>query len=205
MRFAEGAEEPFDLLVIADGVHSAARESLAAAGRLSVSQTPDELQYKVVTLPPPSAAGASPEHDRSFHTWPGTQPVTMLAPPNPDRTLSGIIILPKKGEWTWESVDSVGRVRELFKTHFADAFGGQEIPESEAAALVEQRAATGGYTTVCSSLHVGDSVVLLGDAAHSCLASFGQASQPSLLGPSFAARPLSRLPSGGRTSACSSS
>lgn len=91
-----------------------------------------------------------------------------------------LIPLWQQGPWTWESVQSADRVRELFSKHFADAFGGREITEAEAEALVQQRAATGGYTTVCSSLHVGGSVVLLGDAAHSCLASLGQGCNTAL-------------------------
>lgn len=109
VQFAAGEPEPFDLLVVADGVHSVARNLLAKSGAISVSQTPDDMAYKVVALPRPAtpapdgpsagegkgAAGRVELH-RCFHTWPATQPVTMLAPPNPDGTLSGVLILPPK-------------------------------------------------------------------------------------------------------------
>ena len=60
--------------------------------------------------------------------------VSLLAPPNHDGTLPGVIILPggtrvpdeKKGEkkmWTWDQVKTEEDVRALFGEYFPDAFG----------------------------------------------------------------------------------
>jgi kynurenine 3-monooxygenase len=40
--------------------------------------------------------------------------------------------------------------------------------------LLEQKVSYGGITTICSALHGGDSVVLVGDSGHSLWASLGQ-------------------------------
>ena len=147
----------YDLLVAADGVNSAVRGMLVDDGLVTVDQNTDQMLFKTVRLPvqtppPPGdtkkneavtsnteeAESDSDTWRRCFHTWPKGL-ISMLAPPDPEGTLSAVVILPggkhapdtKKGEkksernttWTWDRVNTKEDVAALFRECFPDAFG----------------------------------------------------------------------------------
>lgn len=166
----------FDLLVGADGVFSTVREIMVKQFEgFNCHQNLDEMTFKICQLGNATElANATEDWGKCFHTWPSTQPVTILAPPNPNGSLTGVLILPQKGEITFEKIKTEKDVEALFSAKFPDVFSGKPIPQEFAQDLLEQKVSFGGITTTCSALNAGDSVVLVGDAAHSVWASLGQ-------------------------------
>lgn len=168
--------QSFDLLVGADGVFSTVREILVKQfDSFSAHQNPDEMTFKICQLgKATNFPNSTPDWGECFHTWPSTQPVTLLAPPNPDGTLTGVLILPQQGEFTFDKIKSENDINALFSAKFPDIFSGKPIPQDFVEDLLEQKVSLGGITTTCNHFHVRNSVVLVGDAAHSVWASLGQ-------------------------------
>ena len=198
---------PYDLLVAADGVNSAVRSMLAKGGDVRVTQNADEMMFKTVKLPARNDADGE-EAARCFHTWPRGL-VSMLAPPDPAGTLSGVIILPggahagahggaragARRAWTWDAVADEDDVRALFEDEFPDAFNGAPVPPTAVAQILAQRCRRGGVTTRCSRLANADgSVVLAGDAAHSCWPSLGQGANCALETAQYLATAIESMP-----------
>ncbi len=166
----------FDLLVGADGVFSTVKGLMVKHfDSFDCSQNRDEMTFKICQLgEATNFAGARSDWGECFHTWPSTQPITILAPPNPDGSLTGVLILPQQGEFTFEKINNKEDVEALFSSNFPDVFGEKSIPDEFAEDLLDQKAAYGGATTICSAFTVNYNVVLIGDAAHSVWASLGQ-------------------------------
>lgn len=166
----------FDLLVGADGVFSTVREiMLKKFDGFDCQQNQDEMTFKICQLGKvTNLVNATEDWQECFHTWPNNQPVTMLAPPNPDGSLTGILILPQQGEITFEKIKSKDDVQTLFDSKFPDIFPAQSLTQELVKDLLEQKVSFGGITTTCNTFDLDDSVVLIGDAAHSVWPSLGQ-------------------------------
>jgi len=175
-------ERTYDLLIGADGVRSKVRAEIVqdSQGSFVVKQVPDGMKYKSVTLPRLAGAPRGMEDDwsRAFHTWRRGQ-ASVLAPPSPDGTHSAVVILPEKGEWSWDAIEAPQQVDQLFDKKFPDAFSGN-LPSKTSSMLAKQVASPGGMTTTVSSMLYRDSVLLIGDAAHSCWPSLGQGANVAL-------------------------
>ncbi|HEY9706551.1 MAG TPA: FAD-dependent monooxygenase, partial [Allocoleopsis sp.] len=169
-------KQQFDLLIGADGVFSSTRELIIKQfSDFKCEQNRDDMTFKICQLGASTKfASSAADWGECFHTWPSTQPVTILAPPNPDGTLTGVLILPQQGDFTFEKIKNKEDVESLFFTKFPDVFADKYISDDFVQDLLEQKSSYGGITTNCSAFHVGDSVVLIGDAAHSVWASLGQ-------------------------------
>jgi len=168
--------QSFDLLVGADGVFSTVREIIVQQfDEFSADQNHDQMTFKICQLgKATNFTNSTPDWEECFHTWPNTQPVTMLAPPNPDGTLTGVLILPQQSEITFDKIKTENDINALFSAKFPDIFMGKPIPQDWVEDLLAQKVSLGGITTICNHFHAGNSVVLVGDAAHSVWASLGQ-------------------------------
>ncbi|WP_299411550.1 NAD(P)/FAD-dependent oxidoreductase [Acaryochloris sp. IP29b_bin.148] len=178
-------EETFDLLVGAGGVFSTVRAAMESQiEEFTVRQNTDNMLYKICDLGlVENFSGATKEWENRFHTWPGTQPVTLLAPPKIDGTLNGVLILPQEGEITFDKLQTEEDICTLFKEKFPNIFPNLDqagLPSHFAQDLLSQKAANGGITTVCNQLVGSDCIVLLGDAAHSVWPSLGQGCNTAL-------------------------
>ena len=169
-------EELFDLLVGADGVFSSVRQTMAEHFQgFAYQQNKDEMTFKVCHLGKATELpGAEENWGLCSHVWPSVQPVTIIASPNPDGSLTGILIMPQEGETTFEKIKTEADVEALFASKFPDIFNNKPLPQDFSRNLLDQKISYGGITTTCSTFHGSDRVVLVGDAAHSVWPSLGQ-------------------------------
>ena len=118
--------------------------------KFTVKKHVDGMQYKSVTLPVIGGwigEEAAEKWKRSFHTWPrGLN--SLLAPPNPDGTLSGVVILPslaisKNAKWSWDTITAPQEVQKMFTELFPNAFAGM-LPPQISASLATRNQQTAG-------------------------------------------------------------
>lgn len=165
-----GETETLDarLIVGADGAFSAVRGCLMRRDRFDFAQTYIEHGYKELTIPPAENGGfrMNPE---ALHIWPRHN-FMLIALPNPDATFTCTLFLAFEGEHSFAAIQTDDDVRAFFDTHFADAV--PHLPN-----LVEEfrtNPTSSLVYTSCKPFHAGESVVLIGDAAHAIVPFYGQ-------------------------------
>ena len=165
-----GGEETIDaaLIVGADGAFSAVRSCLMRRDRFDFAQTYIEHGYKELTIPP-AADGGFRMDPEALHIWPRHN-FMLIALPNPDHTFTCTLFLAFEGEHSFAELQSDDGVRAFFDEHFADAVPHlprlvEEFRENPTSSLVY---------TACKPFHAGESVVLIGDAAHAIVPFYGQ-------------------------------
>ena len=149
-----------------DGAGSTLRASLARAGELLVTELPLEHDYKELHIPPRNAAYAlDPD---ALHVWP-RHGFMLIALPNPDRSFTATLFLPRFGIPGFNTLNSDAAVREFFRREFASA--AVLIPDLTA----QFRAHPQGHLgTIRTEPWARGSVLLLGDAAHAIVPFHGQ-------------------------------
>lgn len=168
---AGAVEHGYDLLFGTDGAGSQVRHQLAARLPADLRERTDwlEADYKELTLP--RAADGSPRLPKdSLHIWPRGAHM-MMALANLDGSFTATIYLPKTGSPVafdrLKTANDVARLRDI------------EFPGADALMpdFVEEFMANpqGHLGTVHVSRWVhGDSIALMGDAAHAIVPFFGQ-------------------------------
>ncbi len=158
----------FEFLIGADGSGSAVRQSLIKkVGGQDRSEFLDH-DYKELNIP----AGANGEFQlerEALHIWPRGG-FMLIALPNLDGSFTVTLFLPRKGENSFEQLQSPADVLAFFKTNFPDAQA--LIPE-----LVDDFFSnpTGQMGTVrCWPWIFRDAAMLIGDAAHGIVPFHGQ-------------------------------
>ncbi|KAH9868396.1 kynurenine 3-monooxygenase, mitochondrial precursor [Plenodomus biglobosus] len=158
----------FDLMIGADGAHSAVRYQLMKFVPMSFEQEYiDKLwcQFHV----PPSSTGDFRIPPNYLHIWPQDNSM-FIALPNLDKTFTATLFLTKDG---FEQLDTSGKIVE----YFADKFPGV-VPQ-----LISEDELRKQYTTnqhlplisiKCSPYHYGASGVIVGDSAHAMVPFYGQ-------------------------------
>jgi kynurenine 3-monooxygenase len=159
---------PSERIIGTDGSASAIRTSLLSVGRFNFSQEYLAHGYKELLIPPgPDGSFQIDKH--ALHIWPrGTY--MLIALPNLDGSFTCTLFLPFEGENSFASLASPDTVHAFFQRQFPDAV--PLLPD-----LVEQFFGnpTGTLVTIkCFPWHVGDKVLLLGDAAHAMVPFYGQ-------------------------------
>ncbi|KMP06407.1 kynurenine 3-monooxygenase [Coccidioides immitis RMSCC 2394] len=160
---------PFDLLIGADGAHSATRFHLMKFARMDYQQEYIDTLWCEFQIKPSDDNDfrISPNH---LHIWPGRE-FMFIALPSPDKSFVCTLFAPSAHFSALEK--SPDQLYEFFNVHFPGVSPELIPPES----LKEQFMNNPHLPLIsikCSPHHFNSSVVILGDASHAVLPFYGQ-------------------------------
>lgn len=162
-------EVSFDLLIGADGAHSAARYHMMKFTRMDYRQEYiDALWCEFnITASPENEYRLSPYH---LHIWPG-QEFMFIAIPSTDKSFTCTLFAPESKYSYLEN--SPSKLVEFFDLHFPGVCPDLIPPED----LQEQFTTNPHLPLIsikCSPHHFNSNAVILGDASHAILPFYGQ-------------------------------
>ncbi|WGV23528.1 FAD-dependent oxidoreductase [Halotia branconii] len=166
----------YDWLIGADGSRSVVRESFFGTELFECEQKYIPSDYKSIFLPRPDANVETNLKPDKIHTWTLDDSTIFLLLHQRDGTISGVIYFPHQNNQLI-GLSSKEEVIKFFCEHFPEV--GQLMPESEAAAFLT-RPISRIITIRCNRYHQGNSVLLIGDAAHAVSSSIGQGCNAAL-------------------------
>jgi 2-polyprenyl-6-methoxyphenol hydroxylase-like FAD-dependent oxidoreductase len=158
-----------DAVFGADGAFSAVRAQMQRAPHFNLTQEYwRHGGYKSLWLPAP-ADGSHALPGEALHIWPRGN-CMLMGFPNRDGSAILSLLLPYRGENSYEQLQTPAQVLEFFRASFSDV--AERIPN-----LGEQffeKPPTPLLTIRCDPWSQHGKFVLLGDAAHAILPSYGQ-------------------------------
>lgn len=157
-----------DRLFGADGAHSAVRLRMQRSQRFNLRQEYLDQGYKELNVPPAATGGWALEGN-AIHIWPRGH-YMLIGFPNLDRSFTLSLHLPFEGEPSFASLRTPDDVERLFEKSFPDAL--PLLPNL--AADFFDRPEASMVTIRCSPWTYRDKVLLIGDAAHAIVPSYGQ-------------------------------
>lgn len=172
-------EIDFDLILGADGAHSAVRFNLMKYVRMDYQQSYIDTLWCEFTIAPMSARlfknttpsskdgfATSPNH---LHIWPGEEDM-FIAIPSKDQSFTCTLFAPSKSFAELEKEPT--NIRSFFKKHFPGAT--ELVGEAELQKQFQQNPHLPLINIKCTPHHFGSSAVILGDAAHAMVPFYGQ-------------------------------
>ncbi|HEY9641480.1 MAG TPA: NAD(P)/FAD-dependent oxidoreductase [Coleofasciculaceae cyanobacterium] len=166
----------YDLLVGADGARSVVRGQFLNTELFEFEQKYTPTDYKSIILPRSDRQSAVDLEVGKIHSWRIKDGTVVVLLHQPDGAMSGVILFPRHQNQV-ASLATPQAVRTFFLRHFPEVE--QRMPESEVEAFL-QRPTSRILTIRCSHYHYRDSVLLIGDAAHSVSPSIGQGCNAAL-------------------------
>ncbi len=165
----------YDLLIGADGCGSVVRKHLLKTEGFKCQQNYVRSQYKTVFLPGPSEEGHNLKLG-NMHGWRTEDRITMLAVPQRNKTVSGVVFFPHENNQV-TSLSSTEDVRQFFSDNFPEI--GKSISDVEVEAFLKKPISKVSRVW-CNRYHYGDSVLIMGDAAHAVSPFIGQGCNSAL-------------------------
>ncbi len=166
----------YDLLIGADGARSAVRSYFLNTELFEFEQKYVPTDYKSIVLPRPERTLDIHLESGKIHSWRNNDGTFVVLLHQPDGSMSGVILFPRQKNQI-VNLSTSDEVLQFFHQHFPEV--GQMMPVAEAEAFLA-RSPSRILTIRCSRYHYGDSVLLIGDAAHSVSASIGQGCNAAL-------------------------
>jgi kynurenine 3-monooxygenase len=157
-----------DRLFGADGAHSAVRLRMQRSQRFNLRQEYLDQGYKELNVPPAAAGGWALEGN-AIHIWPRGH-YMLIGFPNLDRSFTLSLHMPYEGEPSFASIRTPDDVQRLFERSFPDAL--PLLPNLVADFFGRPEASM--VTIRCSPWTYRHKVLLIGDAAHAIVPSYGQ-------------------------------
>ncbi len=169
LRTGELTEHQGDRLFGADGAHSAVRTQMQRSRRFDFAQVYLDQAYKELSVAPAADGGWALE-GHAIHIWPRSH-YMLIGFPNLDYSFTLSLHMPYEGvEPAFSSVLTPDDLRELFNTSFSDAV--PLLPNLVSDFFGRPEASM--ITVRCFPWTYEDKVLLIGDAAHAIVPSYGQ-------------------------------
>jgi kynurenine 3-monooxygenase len=153
--------------IATDGAGSAVRGALCDAGLVACREDFLDHDYKELTIP--AQAGQPALAREALHIWPRGN-FMLIALPNADHSFTATLFLPREGTTSFASLPDVAAARAFFTREFATALALMPAFDAEFAAHPQGRLAT----VYASPWHLGERLLLAGDAAHAIVPFHGQ-------------------------------
>lgn len=165
----------YDLLIGTDGANSVVREAFLSTEDFKCEQKYYPTDYKSIFLENSKNSSVHLKSD-NIHTWRLADGTLMVALHQADGTMSGAMNFPRENNQI-AALASTQDVLQFFQKNFPEI--GQMMTEEEAQAFLN-RPITRILTVRCNYYHQGDSVLIMGDAAHAVSSSIGQGCNAAL-------------------------
>jgi kynurenine 3-monooxygenase len=166
----------YDLLIGADGARSVVRSYFLNTELFEFEQKYVSTDYKSIILPRLDRALDFNLELGKIHSWRSDDGTFVVLLHQPDGSMSGVILFPRHNKEVANLATSE-QVQHFFRERFPEV--GQMMPASEAEAFLA-RSPSRILTIRCNRYHHGDSVLIIGDAAHSVSPSIGQGCNAAL-------------------------
>ncbi|MGH7999169.1 MAG: FAD-dependent oxidoreductase [Brasilonema sp.] len=165
----------YDLLIGADGGRSTVREHFLTTEDFECEQKYYPNDYKSIYLDSSEKLGTHLKTD-NIHTWRLDDGTLMVALHQVDGTMSGAINFPPEKNQV-ASLSTTQDVLKFFQENFPEI--GRLITQEDAEAFLNKPISR-ILTVRCNRYHQGNSVLLIGDAAHAVSSSIGQGCNAAL-------------------------